>query len=236
MAVYACSDLHGRLDAYEEIKEYINPDDIIYCLGDCGDRGYAPWDTIKTVYLDPQFIYLKGNHEDMLVNALKEKFDSKFSNTGHWQRLLHYNGGMGTFDDFCTDAEFEHTEPMAIIKKLEELPLTAIYTNTQGQKILLCHAGCNWGNTLPSEEKLLWSRSHFLSPSERTTQGIVVHGHTPIPYLAEYLEIDPPLNEALKYADGKKYCIDAGTVFTNKALLLNLDTFESISFNLKDYN
>ena len=66
MARYAVSDLHGHLEIYKQIKAMLKPGDIVYCLGDCGDRGPRPWETIKAVYEDPQFIYLKGNHEDML--------------------------------------------------------------------------------------------------------------------------------------------------------------------------
>ena len=43
MAVYAVSDLHGCLEAYKTIKRILRPDDIVYCLGDCGDRGPQPW-------------------------------------------------------------------------------------------------------------------------------------------------------------------------------------------------
>ena len=70
MATYAISDLHGRMDLFRQVKEFLQPEDVVYVLGDCGDRGPAGWELIKTVYEDPQFIYLMGNHEDMLVNAM----------------------------------------------------------------------------------------------------------------------------------------------------------------------
>ena len=73
---FACSDLHGMLPFFEQICEMLESDDIVYFLGDAGDRGPEPWETIKRIAEHPQFIYLKGNHEDMLVRALTE---SKYS-------------------------------------------------------------------------------------------------------------------------------------------------------------
>ena len=57
MSVYAVSDLHGYLDNYYKIKKMLKPEDKVFCLGDCGDRGPDSWATIKAVYQDPQFIY-----------------------------------------------------------------------------------------------------------------------------------------------------------------------------------
>lgn len=73
MATYACSDLHGRLDLLKQIQDFLQPDDTVYFLGDAGDRGPNPWETIKAVAQDKRFIYLKGNHEDMLVKAMEDE-------------------------------------------------------------------------------------------------------------------------------------------------------------------
>ena len=74
MSVYALSDLHGCLDIYKSVKALLNPEDKVYFLGDAGDRGPQSWETIKAIARDPQFIYLKGNHEDMLVAAAEDYF------------------------------------------------------------------------------------------------------------------------------------------------------------------
>ena len=42
MAVYACSDLHGTMFLYKQIKNFLEPNDIVYFLGDAGDRGSQP--------------------------------------------------------------------------------------------------------------------------------------------------------------------------------------------------
>ena len=38
MAVYACTDLHGHLNLYKQIKKFIKDTDTVFFLGDAGDR------------------------------------------------------------------------------------------------------------------------------------------------------------------------------------------------------
>ena len=89
MSVFACSDLHGMLHFYKTIKEFLKPEDVVFFLGDAGDRGPHPWETIKAILTDPQFIYIKGNHEDMLIDAMGHGYGSAWA-------LLRSNGGKKT--------------------------------------------------------------------------------------------------------------------------------------------
>ena len=233
MAVYAFSDLHGHLELYNKIKAYVKPEDTLYCLGDCGDRGPQPWETIKAVAKDPQIIYLKGNHEDMLVKAAKEALSmDEWPSSAH-QRLLAMNGGMDTLCEGLMNEENREDW----IKHLSTLPISTYYTNTSGQKILLCHAGCSlWADepeVLPIARELIWDRLHYFDNANLLSSTIIVHGHTPIKHLAADIGVLPTIG-ALRYADGKKYCIDAGTHRSGRGILLNLDTFESIEFKLND--
>lgn len=227
MAVYACSDFHGYLKAYNKIKEFINPEDKVYCLGDCGDRGPEPWDTIKAVAKDSQFIYLKGNHEDMLVKAVREVFNDGWAYGCEAQRLLANNGGMDTLDQILGEES-----PERWIAYLAQLPVYTTYKN-----IFLCHAGCSlWKDDekIPSNKDLIWDRLHYFDNSKLLSDTVVVHGHTPMKYLAADLDELIDVKGAYRYADGKKYCIDPGTHMSGKTVLLNLDSFESHCFNLKD--
>ena len=232
MSTYACSDLHGMLHFYKAIKDILKPEDIVYFLGDAGDRGPHPWETIKTILNDSQFIYIKGNHEDMLVNALGKGYGRQYN-------LLRSNGGKDTYHQCLEDPEWA-----AWRIRLKDLPTHATYVNTQGETIYLSHAGYtpwvddegkidgwNW------DEDLIWSRDHFLDkwPEDEVFQkAIIVHGHTPIPYLLD--EIDPACQMgeiepgALWYAGGKKCCIDCGAVFTGYFVLINLDTWDEEVF------
>lgn len=231
MAVYACSDFHGMLHFYKAIKDMLQPEDVVYFLGDAGDRGPHPWECIKTILDDPQFIYLKGNHEDMLVKAMGHGYGSAFA-------LLRSNGGKKTYEEAMAESDWQEWK-----SRLTKLPDKAVYINAQGETVYLSHAGftpqadhqgqLRWMWT----EDLIWDRDHFLDPwpeDEIFQKAIIVHGHTPIPYLLE--EIDPACRMgdieagALWYADGKKCCIDCGAVFTGYCVLLNLDTWDEEVF------
>ena len=107
MSVYAVSDLHGRYDLFQMIKDFIKPEDKVYIIGDCGDRGKDGWAIIKEVYENPQFIYIKGNHEDMLVEAMR---------TGD-KSLCYYNGGKSTYEAW----KYKDGHNMSWAAKLQKL-------------------------------------------------------------------------------------------------------------------
>ena len=222
MSVYAVSDLHGYLDNYYKIKKMLKPEDKVFCLGDCGDRGPDSWDTIKIVYQDPQFIYIKGNHEDMLVKAAREELGN--SRSYQHRGVLQRNGGWGTLLEMFTEDDFEKW-----IDKIDKLPLYTTYKNEKEETLFLCHAGCTLDTSeIPSDEHLLWDRYHYLDNAKWQIYGIVVHGHTPIQHLADEIGDKATGESAYIYCKKKKVCIDAYTHKTGNTILFNLDTFESI--------
>lgn len=217
--VYAVSDLHGCLSVYEKIKAKLNAEDIVYCLGDCGDRGAKPWETIVAVYLDPQFIYLKGNHEDMLIHAIDE-WEALEHEKGDDYYLLQWNGGSKTFKQWKR-AHMRNNWARAI----RSLPTHAEYINQKGQHILLSHAGYTPGEDkeeLPCDYDLMWDRSHFHDKWVAPENYYIVHGHTPVQHFLYPNEHHPYM---LEYAH-HKYDIDMGCVRCGYAALLNLDTFD----------
>ena len=54
---YAVSDLHGYFNLYEQIKNFIQPEDEVIFLGDATDRGPQSLELAKAIYADPQFTY-----------------------------------------------------------------------------------------------------------------------------------------------------------------------------------
>lgn len=235
--VFACSDLHGVMGLYKQIKAFLEPEDKVYFLGDAGDRGYASWELIKTIYADNQFIYLMGNHEKMLIDAcdeyLNDSGDRKYS-------LLHNNGGCDTFVDWMDNPQREEW-----LARLRKLPKSAIYNNNQGQIIYLTHAGFTpmydyEGNIdLPDGYDLVWDREHFFDPWPVDIENIIiVHGHTPTPHLLrdiynmkkiKVVDREPWEPGALWYND-HKCCIDNGAFATGFTCLLDLDTFDEHIF------
>jgi hypothetical protein len=250
MAVYACSDFHGMMHFYKTIKEQLKPEDKVFYLGDAGDRGPEPWETIKAVLRDPQFIYIKGNHEDMLCDALADYIDRGCPDY-HSLRLLISNGGEETFDQAIRETSLE-----GWYRKLFRLDTIKEYTNDRGERVILSHAGFTpWKDDFyeddeekrdvifrrPKPHDLIWDRDHIFDEwtAEDCVDCYIVHGHTPIPYLLD--EIDPACQMgeiepgALWYDNGRKCCIDCGAVFTGYCVLLNLDTWEEQVFQAQPY-
>lgn len=231
MAVYACSDLHGMMDAYKAIKSLLKPEDKVYFLGDAGDRGPQSWELIKTIYSDDQFIYMKGNHEDMLTKAMREYIDND-ERVDRAYHLLVSNGGESTFQDWSYLSDNIKTEWM---HRLEQLPIIQEYINENGFRVIMTHAGftpmynAEDEIVMPDQHDAIWDRYHFLDPwPVNTEKVIIVHGHTPTILLAERAGIPTQELEpgSLWYAHNHKICIDCGCVFTGYTCLLNLDTFD----------
>lgn len=227
MKTYAIADLHGCYNLYEKIKQYIQPEDMVYFLGDAIDRGPDSWKLMKAILNDPQFDYLMGNHEHMFVSLLEnyEKRLSKLLIGGveqcSYYRLVSYNGGADTVKSWVEEGEdFKWKE------LLGQLPLRRYYTNKKGQQIILCHAGFTPGD---ENEDLLWDRDHFyVDWDEKNYPDVyVIHGHTPWYYINHESEENPHM---ITYANGHKMDIDCGSFFTETTCLLDLDTFEPIYF------
>ena len=97
MSVYAVSDLHGMYSLYEKICAKLNPEDKVIFLGDAGDRGPNGWKLIRVILDNSQWIYLKGNHEDMLIKAIDETKEFDEGLYGYACLLHQSNGGKETF-------------------------------------------------------------------------------------------------------------------------------------------
>lgn len=229
MSVYAVSDLHGHLKLYQAIKNFLKPEDKVICLGDCGDRGPQPWETIKAVAADPQWKYLMGNHEHMLAGAMCEflahprriEVRAMYPGAGSMTELVKMNGGSKTLQGWKMDG----ADPKWI-DFLLSLDRTAQYKN-----VLLSHAGYTPGQILEDDE-LLWGRSHLYDDwPDNHPDTIVVHGHTTCVHLAQIADMKwTPNDGAIHYEDGHKIDIDMCTVLTHCALLLDLDTFDEHIF------
>ena len=226
---YAVSDLHGYFNLYEQIKNFIQPEDKVIFLGDATDRGPQSLKLAKAIYADPQFTYLKGNHEDMLVKTALD-----FYNGDDWYyesnlRHLLENGGDTTWDSLLMEEDLGRD----FIYKLKNLKTEVVYYNAEGKEIHLCHAGFTPGR----RRDLLWDRKHLTDILDYIDDNyIIVHGHTPVAYQrnCDYwneaaIDLSPEF-----YANGHKINIDMGTYGTKACCLLDLDTFEYHIFTVKD--
>lgn len=249
MAIYCFSDLHGRYKLWEQIKNYIKKDDIVYCLGDCIDRGPGGYEILKEVLEHPQIKFLLGNHEDFFMQFVPEFFMDKMHNEALW---CDWNGGAITWAS-VQDAPFG--EVHWIIQQLKKAPLHDEFRI--GDKIIyLSHSGYNpWElnheflRGMKEKDIYTWDRVHLSSDWDYASQvyaeqfdfdnSYIIHGHTPVQKFTgwkdDYLQ-DPDLYDprVYHYAHGHKIDIDLCSVESNRAVLFNLETFEEVYFECEE--
>lgn len=231
---YACSDLHGRYDLWLQILNYCDETDTIYFLGDAIDRGPEGFEVMRSLLQDPRVKYLKGNHEELLTNASLYLFGEETDAESYLVWLA--NGGNSTYEKLFIKQPIEVSEDY--VSTLKKLPIISIYNNKNNQKVILTHAGCD----PDSITNVLWNREHLLTSKWTGEENtFIVHGHTPVQHLVSrhFERIETFDGKSFKLNDSPQvayYCnrhkidIDIGAYAVNKAVLLDLDTFEPIYF------
>ena len=239
MSVFAFSDIHGQRKLFNQAMAKIGPDDTAFFLGDAIDRGPDGWAIFKELMDDPRITFICGNHEDMMINALRTFPEIRWS---HEMEVWGWNGNKPTLEAIKND---NPEEVANYLERARNLPIFQTYTNQFGDIFWLSHAGCDYTEDLSelSRHNLIWDRNHFISNKwfhDDPLNLYIVHGHTPILCLVEELdiynddiELDVPPG-AYYYAGGHKIDIDCGAHFTGQTVLLNLDTFEEFVFDIAE--
>lgn len=236
---YCFSDIHGIYSLWEKIRDYCDESDTIYFLGDACDRGKDGIKIMLELIEDPRVVYIKGNHEQILFDAIEEaqadernfnRKSIKIDLNSESGRLCVLNGGKSTISKFNS---LLGKDQIKIYNSIYKMPLRIDYQNSQNQVAVLTHAGtCLRENY--SQRNYLWDRLHHYFPwekEEKFKNYYVIHGHTPVPYIAMNLNVPVEIGEdeywnVLKYADGHKIDIDLLSIETKKVALFNLDTME----------
>ena len=243
MSRYVTTDWHGRADIADKVLEYLKEDDELYFLGDAIDRGPDGLYIMEKLLQDPRVTYLKGNHEDMFVDAISDYIEGRSGmSMQHWIS----QGGDTTW---AAAVKLSDASLWRIHSRLRSLPERIDLTTEDGKTIILSHAGCDpwvddeiakyWG----LKDRYIWDRKHIHSSSidfkqEEWKDTYVIHGHTPVitrHFCGDEDVVLPGYEEvkAVYYADGHKICLDLYTVGTGRAVLFDLDTFEEIYFTEK---
>lgn len=232
MAVYATSDLHGNYELWEQIKKFLKEDDTLIYLGDAIDRGDRGFEIFMEMLDNPQVVFLKGNHEEMMYEAFHEIGPSRGEILKQW--TLKDNGGQNTLNNIkALGLDFE--TKMEYINTINRLPYFAEYENADGIKFIFSHAGFTpgdyWDEQDPwsKEQKAIWGRSHFNFPwplDEKYYNVVIVHGHTPILLMNQMFGYQATGLAPFWYEDNHKVNIDAATYNTGLAILLNLDNYD----------
>ncbi|MDZ7719315.1 MAG: metallophosphoesterase family protein [Balneolaceae bacterium] len=175
--IVAIGDIHGCVRSLKTLWNNLKPhkDALHVFVGDYIDRGpdsKGVIDFLLDVQFDRECIFLRGNHEQMLLDALHSG-DSE---------LWMYNGGETTLKSYKNPKRISDISD----KHLEFYENTRQYF--ESDDFFFVHAGApphqnleESKNDPKSNQYFLWGRDHlnvFEVPWEKT----VIFGHTPRPY------------------------------------------------------
>jgi serine/threonine protein phosphatase 1 len=171
---YAIGDIHGCFtklrDLLSRCIEHCGDSDFRFVfIGDYVDRGDRSRDVVTLLMetqasAPEQIVCLRGNHEDMLLQAA----------LGEDESLWLDNGGDATLGSYGVASAAEI--PAEHLAWFKQLP----YAISDGQRFFV-HAGIMPGVPLQEQTRrvMLWIREPFLL--DRRDHGrLIVHGHTPI--------------------------------------------------------
>jgi serine/threonine protein phosphatase 1 len=154
-------------------------------LGDYIDRGPASSQVIDMLIergRHYETIFLKGNHEAMLDDLLRDpEVFPTFKQYGGLQTLRSY----GLFPSVNPDRKEQQGLINALVERIPHAH-RSFFNNLRPKfscgDFLFVHAGVRAGIPLSQqkEEDLLWIRDEFLS-SDKSFGKFIVHGHTPVP-------------------------------------------------------
>lgn len=221
---YVFSDIHGNYNLFKQIKSFLKSEDVCYVLGDCADRGKRGYTIMKEVLNDSRFIYLKGNHEDLFASSV-------LTQNSRYIQCWFQNGGAPTFE------EFKKSPSINLIKKIDQLPLVATYTNKKGTTYIMTHAGFKY--EMPEEDRdYLWDREHYLYDENIPKDIVLIHGHTSARYVmgsraeGEYLKCENcnGRSSICSYNNGHKIDIDCGTAMSKFIAMYCLDNEKVYGF------
>lgn len=185
--LYVVGDIHGRADLLNAMCLLLvaekTPDTQIIFVGDYVDRGpdsaKVLADLIAFKAAHPETVFLRGNHEDMLLDFLAER-----KLTEIWMRT----GGSDTLHSFgipnitSASSDDDYAQAAAAFREALTGPvldfLLATQLSTQSGNVFVAHSGADPELALDqqTDRTLMWGRSTFRKAIRR--DGIwVAHGH-----------------------------------------------------------
>ncbi len=201
--LYFVGDIHGYLNRLvsliQAIREELREDDTIVFLGDYIDRGDSSYEVIEFLIelsRRQKTVFLKGNHEDMMLKYLKGN-----DHNG----IFLYNGGDDTIRSYRKNTgsfrlPWHHQEFFSRLRLYYE-----------GEDFIAVHAGLNPAVESPAsqdEHDLLWIRDRFFR-SSKLWEKTVIFGHTPTSYMGQS---DPVYIDEYRNIIG----IDSGVIYGRK--------------------
>jgi serine/threonine protein phosphatase 1 len=189
--IYAVGDIHGRadllLDTIARIEDDLRRRPIAYAvevyLGDYIDRGpdsSTVIDALAIRMVDNGAVCLRGNHEALMEDFLRERIDFE-----SWQKL----GALQTLASYYIqpregDSSADLRRRLhSLLPRTHELFLQCLHNSYACGDFLFVHAGIRPGVSIEQQDAndLIWIRREFLE-SDAHHGKFIVHGHSPVPH------------------------------------------------------
>lgn len=201
--IYIVGDLHGcraLLDQQLLAVCFDAQQDLLISVGDLIDRGPDSLGCLRLL-AQPWFRSVRGNHEEMALNALLQ----------HETLLWKMNGG----DWFWQLREEEREEAQRALMQCQTLPLI-LHINLEERMVVVAHAdypSSRYAFEQPVDEyQVVWGRERIHRLQRGQGEAIAgadafYFGHTPL---------DQPLS------GWNQHFIDTGAVFGNRLTLIKI--------------
>lgn len=188
--LYAIGDIHGCADLLVRALALIDDDiararpsrAIHVFLGDYIDRGpdsSAALDLLIARARTHEAVFIKGNHEAILIDILRGGSAADWLRLGGATTLMSYDVAAG--GPASTDQQIVREALLRAIPPSHVAFLGNLAPSFTCGDFFFTHAGVRPGVPLDrqSEGDLMWIREPFLS-SDESFGKVVVHGHTPV--------------------------------------------------------
>jgi serine/threonine protein phosphatase 1 len=203
--LFAIGDIHGCVDELAAMVKSVAPrrGDTVVFVGDYIDRGPSSSEVIDFMLELPrtgaECIFLKGNHEDMMLSFL--------GFAGRYGDSFLLNGGAQTLESYRVD-------PEKAANAIERIPgdhvefFKNLATSYLRPPFLFVHAGIAPARQLEEQsvEDMLWIRQEFIFYPHQIG-ATVVFGHTPMRAVMVDMPYKLGIDTGLVYG-GKLTCIE----------------------------
>jgi serine/threonine protein phosphatase 1 len=204
--LFAIGDIHGCPDELGVMLSAIKPvrGDTVVFVGDYVDRGPSARDVVDLLLEQEraggaEFVFLKGNHEDMMCSFL--------GMPGNYGESFLFNGGAATLDSYGV-TENDLPEARGFIPDSHLAFVRRLATSYLRPPYLFVHAGVVPALELEEQrtEDMLWIRQEFIFAPHRLS-ATVVFGHTPMRAVMVDLPYKLGIDTGLVYG-GKLTCVE----------------------------
>ena len=212
----AIGDIHGCLTTLQRLVSQLPEQEELVFLGDYIDRGPSSAGVIgflSSLGRERPCRFLKGNHEDLMMRAIRYK-----SEVPNW--LI--NGGQATLNSYGVDLDqWMDCEDRGEFLGKDISFFNPLPTYFENNETIFVHAGIDPllpGMSGQDEQLLMWVRERFYRNADRWQGKRVVFGHTPTRSLG--------LEGHSVFRSHRVVGIDTGCVYGDCLTALNASTGE----------